>query len=405
MKGAGVYSRGAAFGGEASQTLNVWTFLRSARSPGFDHRGTASRHQPIPSARAPARRRRGSPTTLLPSDESDAAGIRPPERPSRSPSRGYSARANPSRGFARNLTAPIHEPRVGDAAAIWRPHRVVVLPAPVANGVNRYAPGSIARRVQSTEPLPGRLPPARAAAQGRQQPPCARRTSTAPVAAAVDASGHGLERECEIVRRLKTVGRGLLEAAADDSLERGRHAGSAATRADLRAESPTSIGRRIAAKRRSTGEHLEQHRAETENVGPGVRRHSTHLLRVTYSRSSRRMMPASVNGGSVPASVSPARPVISLARPKSRILTRPSVVTKTFSGFRSRWTMPLVCAAARPRAIGTATRGRAYSQRAGRTACRRVSPSSSSETMNGAPSCMPMSKTTQILGWLRAAAV
>ena len=40
-----------------------------------------------------------------------------------------------------------------------------------------------------------------------------------------------------------------------------------------------------------------------------------------------------------------------LARPKSRILTTPSVVRITFSGFRSRWTMPLACAAARPSAI------------------------------------------------------
>ena len=31
---------------------------------------------------------------------------------------------------------------------------------------------------------------------------------------------------------------------------------------------------------------------------------------------------------------------VSLARPKSRILTLPSAVTKRFSGFRSRWTMP-----------------------------------------------------------------
>ena len=37
-----------------------------------------------------------------------------------------------------------------------------------------------------------------------------------------------------------------------------------------------------------------------------------------------------------------------LARPKSRILTCPSLVTKTFSGFRSRWMMPFSCAAARP---------------------------------------------------------
>jgi hypothetical protein len=33
----------------------------------------------------------------------------------------------------------------------------------------------------------------------------------------------------------------------------------------------------------------------------------------------------------------------SFANPKSRILMRPSFVTKTFSGFRSRWTIPFVC--------------------------------------------------------------
>ena len=36
------------------------------------------------------------------------------------------------------------------------------------------------------------------------------------------------------------------------------------------------------------------------------------------------------------------------ANPKSRIFTRSSVVMKTFSGFRSRWTMPFSCAACRP---------------------------------------------------------
>ena len=36
------------------------------------------------------------------------------------------------------------------------------------------------------------------------------------------------------------------------------------------------------------------------------------------------------------------------ARPKSRILTWPSLVTKRFSGFRSRWTTPLSWAAQRP---------------------------------------------------------
>ncbi len=44
----------------------------------------------------------------------------------------------------------------------------------------------------------------------------------------------------------------------------------------------------------------------------------------------------------------------SLASPKSRILTRPSFVTKTFSGLMSRWTIPLSCAAASPVATAIA---------------------------------------------------
>jgi len=36
------------------------------------------------------------------------------------------------------------------------------------------------------------------------------------------------------------------------------------------------------------------------------------------------------------------------ARPKSRILRRPSGVTMTFAGFRSRWTIPAACVAVTP---------------------------------------------------------
>ena len=42
---------------------------------------------------------------------------------------------------------------------------------------------------------------------------------------------------------------------------------------------------------------------------------------------------------------------VSFARPKSRILTRPSVVRKRFSGFKSRWTIPFSWAVASPLAI------------------------------------------------------
>ena len=43
-----------------------------------------------------------------------------------------------------------------------------------------------------------------------------------------------------------------------------------------------------------------------------------------------------------------------LARPKSRILAWPRLVTKIFAGLMSRWTMPLECAASSPSAISMA---------------------------------------------------
>ena len=97
-------------------------------------------------------------------------------------------------------------------------------------------------------------------------------------------------------------------------------------------------------------------------------------------------VPRSVPGSVALASVgdfvsSPAAIARCLARPKSRIFARPSFVRTTFSGLRSRWTMPLSCAAARPRAIW-APRSTAF--RSGRAPAasrwRSVSPSTSSMT-------------------------
>ena len=93
-------------------------------------------------------------------------------------------------------------------------------------------------------------------------------------------------------------------------------------------------------------------------------------------------------------SVSPSCPVagFSFARPKSRILTRPSRDTKTFSGFMSRCTMPLSCAVARPLAICTANSSILRTGIApAPSRLRSVSPSSNSVTMYGAPSSLPMS--------------
>ena len=69
------------------------------------------------------------------------------------------------------------------------------------------------------------------------------------------------------------------------------------------------------------------------------------------------------------------------ASPKSRIFTRPSRVTQRFSGFMSRCTIPLSCAAARPRAIWIA-HSTALDAGSGPPArrARSVSPSSNSKT-------------------------
>ena len=60
--------------------------------------------------------------------------------------------------------------------------------------------------------------------------------------------------------------------------------------------------------------------------------------------------PGPVSRASVGECVSSSVPTTACrARPKSRIFTIPSFVTKRFSGLMSRWMTPLSCAAARPR--------------------------------------------------------
>ncbi len=51
------------------------------------------------------------------------------------------------------------------------------------------------------------------------------------------------------------------------------------------------------------------------------------------------IMPVAVSVTSMSAAGIPSR-VPTSASPKSRIFTRPSLVTITFSGLKSRWTMP-----------------------------------------------------------------
>jgi hypothetical protein len=116
------------------------------------------------------------------------------------------------------------------------------------------------------------------------------------------------------------------------------------------------VGRRLAGERPAAGQHLVEHHAEREDVGPVIRGHAAHLLgrhvaeRAEHhpgQRLRRRARP-----WEAPTSAErTGSACVSFARPKSRIFTRPSAATKTLSGFRSRCTIPLSCAADRPCAI------------------------------------------------------
>ena len=94
-----------------------------------------------------------------------------------------------------------------------------------------------------------------------------------------------------------------------------------------------------------------------------------------------------------------------LAMPKSAILTDPSAATSTFPGLTSRWTMPAAWAAPSAPSTWTAM-ARTSSGGSGPAAMRsaRVWPGSRSMTMNGTPSCSPVSKTATAWGWVRVAA-
>ena len=109
---------------------------------------------------------------------------------------------------------------------------------------------------------------------------------------------------------------------------------------------------RVAAGTRGGPSASRRARRRTRRCRSGDRRAARAPARATCSRRCRARCPRSVSGrawaSSAVSASSSGRSAVSLARPKSRILTRPSRVTKTFSGFRSRWTMPLSCAAARP---------------------------------------------------------
>ena len=83
---------------------------------------------------------------------------------------------------------------------------------------------------------------------------------------------------------------------------------------------------------------------------------------------------------------------ICLARPKSKILACPRVVTNKFAGLMSRWTMPLECAASSASAISIPnSSSNSISNGRPDILCFSVAPSRNSMTMKGWPSCWPIS--------------
>ena len=170
------------------------------------------------------------------------------------------------------------------------------------------------------------------------------------------AARERLERKGHIARRLESLAWIFLETMANDAIQSRRDLGSSAGEFGrvFFEDCGHRLGRRVALERALAGQHFVEHRAQGKQIAPRVGGLPAHLLgrhvadrahhrarmrdhrrrhrRALWRRSNRR------------------RTAAVRARPKSRIFTWPSGSRKMFSGFRSRWTMPLSCAAASPRA-------------------------------------------------------
>ena len=174
----------------------------------------------------------------------------------------------------------------------------------------------------------------------------------AAAAAEPDLLGERLEIERDVVRGVESLLGALLEAVAHDALEARRDVlvRDREVRRVFLQDRRHRVRGRVAVEGAAAREHLVEDRAEGEDVAARVGGPAAHLL--GRHVAERAQHDAGLGAGARGREVRHAEPrssvCVSLARPKSRILTRPSLVTKTFSGFRSRWTMPFSCAAARP---------------------------------------------------------
>ena len=156
----------------------------------------------------------------------------------------------------------------------------------------------------------------------------------------------------EVARGLIPIRRRLRKTAVDDPADRHRH-----RRTDLpdrrrivANDGGQRFDRRRLRERAAAREHLVQDETERELIGAVIRRHGRSPARATCSPPCPGCCP---DASPAPSSSAPTwdRAPTSFARPKSRILAKPSLETIRFSGLRSRCTIPASCALARPSAI------------------------------------------------------
>jgi hypothetical protein len=146
-----------------------------------------------------------------------------------------------------------------------------------------------------------------------------------------------LESEGEVVSGVEALFGPFLEAVTQDALDRGRKSagGFGQLRRILLRDRGHRLRRRVGLEGAGSREHLVEDGAKRKDVGTLVGRLPPHLLGDMYPTVPM-TVPGSVAAATVGERVSSDAAFTTRARPKSRILTRPSGVTNRFSGFRSR---------------------------------------------------------------------
>src|SRR5215467_5114439 len=162
-----------------------------------------------------------------------------------------------------------------------------------------------------------------------------------------------LQTERNVGRRIESPMRIFLQAVMHDSLQHRRYV--AIRRAQIRwlfvQDRAYRVGGSVPPEGALAREHLVENGPKTENVGARIKRLSPPCSGDIYPTVPN-TTPASVPRLAVATEVCALGSIcVSFARPKSRIFTRLSFVMNKFSGLKSRWRMPLPCAAASPSAV------------------------------------------------------